>query len=113
MNMTNEERKRSRSTGSSGWLATLGGAALLVAVGFGVGLVAGTAYEEPALVADHLAGNTTEVALGPAEPEAAAGEDVAAAPPSAEPGLDAAPAAPTPLGAGALAERPEPQAEAA
>jgi DedD protein len=113
MNLTNEERKRSHSKVSNGWLATLGGAALLVAVGFGVGLVAGTAYEEPALVADHLSGNTTEVALGPVEPEGAAGEDVAAAPPSGEPGLDAepeTPPAPTPLGAGALEEAPEAQA---
>jgi DedD protein len=107
MNLTNEERHRSRSSRSSGWLATLAGAALLVAVGFGVGLVAGTAYEEPELVAQHVAGQTTDVALGPdAAPEAAAeGGDVAAAPPQPEVGtpeaaFEAPPAAP--LGAGAL-----------
>lgn len=109
MNLTNEERNRSRSSRSNGWLATLAGAGLLVAVGFGVGLVAGTAYEEPDLVAQHIAGQTTEVALGPdAAPPAAekpADGDVAAAPPAddfgaPEAALEAPPAAP--LGAGAL-----------
>jgi cell division septation protein DedD len=99
--MANDERKRSQSGGASGWLATLGGALLLVAVGFGVGLVAGTAYEEPALVADHLALRTTEVALGPIDGESGDFEefsgDVAAAPP-----LEAPEPAPTPLGTGSL-----------
>ena len=61
---------------------------MLVAVGFGVGLVAGTAYEEPELVAQHLAGQTTDVALGPVGGGLEAGGqldgDVAAAPPPAE-----------------------------
>jgi cell division septation protein DedD len=105
MNMTSDERKRSYSNRTNGWLATLAGAAVLVAVGFGVGLVAGTAYEEPELVAQHLAGQTTDVALGPVQgdfAESAAPEgDVAAAPPLAEPeAVLEAPAAP--LGAGAL-----------
>ncbi len=101
--MTTEERKRTQST-SSGWIATLGGGLLLVAVGFGVGLVAGTAYEEPELVAEHLVGRTTEVALEPAAPVGEAGvlpADVAAAPPPEEP---APLEAPPPLGAGALDE---------
>ena len=125
MNLTNEERKRPSASKRTGWLATLGGAALLVAVGFGVGLVAGTAYEEPELVADHVSGKTTEVVLGPigdGQPHetqgGASADDVAAAPPTgaaAEPD----PAAvvdqplPTPLGAGALEEVPEAQAVAA
>jgi DedD protein len=46
-----------------GWIATLAGALLLIVAGFGVGLVAGAAYEEPELVVDHLAGKTTEVPL--------------------------------------------------
>ena len=46
-----------------GWLATIGGALLLIVAGFGVGLVAGAASEEPALVVDHLAGKTTKVPL--------------------------------------------------
>lgn len=112
-----EERRRPQASRGSAWLATFVGALLLVAAGFGIGLVAGTAYEEPELVAEHLAGRTTEVALGgEAEPAAEAGAlsddvaaalaaDVAAAPPSV-PAL-AAPAGgddplPTPLGAGAL-----------
>jgi cell division septation protein DedD len=107
MHMTHEERKRPQARKSSGWLATLGGALLLVAVGFGVGLVAGTAYEEPELVAQHLAGRTSEVALGPIDEGTRFGgpdEDVAAAPPS-EPMAETE--APTPLGAGALDETRE------
>jgi len=46
-----------------GWIATLAGALLLIVAGFGVGLVAGAAYEEPALVVDHLSGKTTELPL--------------------------------------------------
>jgi DedD protein len=46
-----------------GWIATIAGAALLVVAGFGVGLLAGAAYEEPALVAQHLSGETTEIPL--------------------------------------------------
>jgi cell division septation protein DedD len=117
MNMTNDERKRSYSNRTNGWLATLAGAAVLVAVGFGVGLVAGTAYEEPELVAQHLAGQTTDVALGPVggdfEPAGSLDGDVAAAPPPlAEPEavLEAPPA---PLGAGALDETREESAAAA
>jgi len=60
--MSEQAAKRS----GPGWIATIAGALLLVVLGFGVGLVAGAAYEEPALVADHLAGNTTDVPLPPA-----------------------------------------------
>jgi cell division septation protein DedD len=116
MNLTNEERKRPNASKRTGWLATLGGAALLVAVGFGVGLVAGTAYEEPELVADHLSGKTTEVVLGPigdGQPheslDGASADDVAAAPPTAaeaepDPVAVVDQPLPTPLGAGALEE---------
>jgi DedD protein len=105
MNLTNEERNRPRSSRSNGWLATLAGAGLLVAVGFGVGLVAGTAYEEPELVAQHIAGQTTDVALGPdAAAEGSLDGDVAAAPPPAELAAPEATleAPPAPLGAGGL-----------
>ena len=54
--------KETRKAGP-GWIATIAGALLLIVVGFGVGLVAGAAYEEPRLVADHLTGKTTEVPL--------------------------------------------------
>ncbi len=76
-----------------GWFATLAGAALLVVAGFGVGLVAGTAFEEPELVMEHLAGNTTDVPLVEAADPGESGDryvatseptpaPVAAAPPS-------------------------------
>jgi len=58
--------EKEASRGGPGWIATIAGALLLIVVGFGVGLVAGAAYEEPALVADHLSGNTTDVPLPPA-----------------------------------------------
>ena len=45
------------------WIATLAGALLLIVAGFGIGLVAGAAYEEPSLVAEHLAGGATEVVV--------------------------------------------------
>lgn len=56
-------RSRERQDLAPGWLSTIAGAVLLVVVGFGVGLVAGAAWEEPELVMDHLAGRTTEVPL--------------------------------------------------
>jgi cell division septation protein DedD len=56
-------KQRQREQTGPGWLSTLGGAALLLAVGFGVGLLAGVAWEEPDLVMDHLAGRTTELPL--------------------------------------------------
>jgi cell division septation protein DedD len=96
--MIPEERRAPRSTGP-GWLATAGGALLLIALGFGVGIVAGTAYQEPELVVDHLAGRTTEVVLD-GETELAGGPDVAApAPEGAEP-------PPAALGSGGLDEVP-------
>src|SRR5215468_6455285 len=111
MNLSNDERKRTHSSRTNGWLATLGGAALLIAIGLGVGLVAGTAYEEPTLVADHLTGKTSEVPLAAVEDGAesgAKGADVSSAPPpSVPPAAAPAPAAPpvpapAPLGAGSL-----------
>ncbi len=60
-------RNRQREEAGPGWLATLGGAALLLVLGFGVGLLAGALSEEPELVMDHLAGRTTELPLA-AEP---------------------------------------------
>ena len=77
--MSAEERRAPRSNGP-GWLATAGGALLLIALGFGVGLVAGTAYQEPDLVADHLAGRTTEVVLEPSQPLAPEPDVAAPAP---------------------------------
>jgi cell division septation protein DedD len=56
-------KQRQREQTGPGWVSTLGGAALLLLVGFGVGLLAGVAWEEPDLVMDHLAGRTTELSL--------------------------------------------------
>ena len=56
-------RHRQREGVGPGWLSTLAGAALLLVLGFGVGLLAGAAWEEPELVMDHLAGRTTELPL--------------------------------------------------
>jgi cell division septation protein DedD len=117
--MSAEERRAPRVSGP-GWLATAGGALLLVALGFGVGIVAGTAYQEPDLVADHLAGRTTEVVLE-AEPVAAAPPDVAAAAPApldrelpalGQRALEQAPEAELPALAPAAAPRPAPAAAA-
>jgi cell division septation protein DedD len=46
---------------ASSWLATVGSLALLVLVGFGVGVVAGILWEDPRLVLAHLTGGTTEI----------------------------------------------------
>ena len=54
--------KETKKSGPS-WIATIAGALLLIVAGFGVGLLAGAAVEEPALVVDHLAGKTTELPL--------------------------------------------------
>jgi len=100
-----ERRVRERAAGP-GWLATAGGALFLIALGFSVGIVAGTAYEEPELVAEHLAGRTTEVVLE---------ESSLAAPSDAAPDVAApAPNEPlaAPLGEGALDEVPEATAAA-
>lgn len=78
--------RREASQAGLGWLATVGGAGILLALGFGVGLVAGSALEEPDLVAKHLAGEATELPLpqqapaAPARP-AAGPEPAPAAPP--------------------------------
>jgi cell division septation protein DedD len=54
--------KEAKKAGPS-WIATLAGALLLIVAGFGVGLLAGAASEEPTLVADLLTGKTTELPL--------------------------------------------------
>jgi cell division protein FtsN len=56
-------RHQKREGAGPGWLSTLAGAALLLVLGFGVGLLAGAAWEEPELVMDHLTGRTTELPL--------------------------------------------------
>lgn len=91
--MSEAERRRKRREGP-GWFATLGGAAVLVVLGFGVGLVAGAAWDEPDLVIDHFSGRTTAVPVtGPRTP------------PRAEP------IAPAPLGSNEVRPAPAPPAE--
>ena len=50
----------------SGWLASLLGAVVLIAGGFGLGLVAGLVSEEPELVVGHLVGRSDEATWLPA-----------------------------------------------
>ncbi len=52
--------RRSRA----GWLATLVGLSLLAIPGFGLGLLAGVAWEDPGLLMSYLAGGTEEVSWG-------------------------------------------------
>jgi len=51
--------------GEPGWFASLLGAAVLIAGGFALGLVAGVVSEEPELVVGHLAGRSDDVAWLP------------------------------------------------
>jgi len=83
-------RARNRA-GDSGWPAALGGALLLVALGFVLGMVAGFAMEAPGLLMDHLAGRSTEVPLAPAGPAAASAS--AAAESATGPGAASTPGA--------------------
>ena len=121
----NADRRRTSTTSGPGWLATAGGALLLVALGFGVGIVAGTAYQEPELVVDHLAGRSTDVVLEP-ERELREAPDVAAPAPAVAAALGegaleartalrrpAAASAPAPERRAAVAPAPVPAAETA
>jgi cell division septation protein DedD len=45
------------------WVWTLGLLALITVPGFGLGLVAGVAWEDPSLLGSHLLGGTTEVVV--------------------------------------------------
>lgn len=107
--MSAERPSRRRRERGPGWLATAAGALVLVVVGFALGLVAGAAFEEPELVARHLAGDTTEVPLAdaatPAGPAQGAGASDALA--------ASEPAPPRPLGAPRVPEEERPPAPAA
>ena len=98
--MSEKEAKKA----GPGWIATIAGALLLIVVGFGVGLVAGAAYEEPGLVADHLTGKTTEVPLpATAEPRVREAVRDAGEPEAAKPTAANAPAVSTAPPAGGFA----------
>lgn len=115
-----EERGRNRRRdGGPGWLTTLAGGALLVAVGFGLGIVAGVAYEQPGMVVGTVVGQGEEVPWSEDEAPAPA-ESVAELEPL---GVDAseleegpadeadAPDAREPAREVAAAPRPEPEPE--
>lgn len=77
--------------GEPGWFASLLGAAVLIAGGFALGLVAGVVSEEPELVVGHLAGRSEEVAWlpeGEGEFTPAEGEARAVAPEERAYGID-------------------------
>jgi cell division septation protein DedD len=104
--------RRARGAGL-GWLTTAGGAGLLLAFGFGIGLVGGSALEEPDLVAKHLAGEATELPLPAHAPPRAPSDAPAAAPPAeaARPEAPAPGEAPSDFDAGDGRERPAPAPE--
>ena len=96
-----------RRSSEPGWLATAGGALLLIVVGFAVGLLAGALFEEPDLVLEQLAGRgetvpVEEVELAPSiesPPAVSAGSAPSApfvetGPPTAGARPDAAPTRP-------------------
>ncbi len=58
MDVSRTSRKRAAG---QGWLTTLLGIFVLVAGGFGLGLIVGVISEEPELVVGHVAGRSTEV----------------------------------------------------
>ena len=100
-------RERAAPSAGIGWLVTIGGAALLLAFGFAIGLVAGSALEEPELVAKHLAGEATELPL----PEAPATKPAApaASPPPAPAAETKTPPAAAKPGAPAVAVAAAPE----
>ncbi|MBM4384689.1 MAG: SPOR domain-containing protein [Deltaproteobacteria bacterium] len=81
------------------WIATIGGALLLMVAGFGVGLLA-PAIWDASLVADHVSGKTTEVPLpekAPVREQVADAGDSERAPAASEPATPAV-SAPPPSG---------------
>jgi hypothetical protein len=106
--------RRSEEQRSSSWLATAGTLVLLVAVGFGVGIVAGILWEEPRLVLAHFTGGTTEITwtadsqgriVAPVQPEPEAVEPSQEGGPAVElPAVAAAPPGHVAIQVGAFAE---------
>ncbi|MDH5567288.1 MAG: SPOR domain-containing protein [Myxococcales bacterium] len=115
-------RRRAREGGGGG-VGTLVSLALLIVIGFSIGIVAGILWEEPRLVLAHLTGRTTEIAWTrdvpsvaapprteapvPATPRAAdrgQSPPVAAAPPVSAPPLAAPPLGSVAVQVGAFAD---------
>ena len=98
--MTEEdERGNRRGSGGPGLAATLLGGAVLVILGFGLGVVVGAARQEPGLVFRNLAGETQEVPAPEGSPEGAATPTVAEGAPGAPAPVAAAPPPPAPAAA--------------
>lgn len=99
---TTENKRHDRDGAGSSWLAALLGLAFLIVAGFGVGMLAGVAWEDPGLIFAYVTGETEEVAWE-VSPDAA--PDVAARAPEPEKLVDpqlrrnaaTAPAAPPPV----------------
>jgi len=102
--MARSSRKRRARSAAPGWIQTIVGALVLLVAGFGVGLVAGGALEEPELVAAHVAGETVEAPLPSDLPEADAESPLA----SALERVEAARERERPLGAAAEPAAPGP-----
>ena len=105
--MARSSRKRRARSAAPGWIQTIVGALVLLVAGFGVGLVAGGALEEPELVAAHVAGETVEAPLPSDLPGTGAESPLA----SALDRVEAARERERPLGAAAEPGAPEPVAE--
>jgi cell division septation protein DedD len=56
-----DDPHRSKRSAGQGWLSTMLGILVLVAAGFGLGLVVGVVSEEPELVVGHMAGRSDEI----------------------------------------------------
>jgi len=76
--MASVEVARNKRNAGQGWLSTVLGIGLLVAVGFALGLVFGVVSEEPELVVGHVAGRSEEIDWT-ADAAATADVDLAAA----------------------------------
>jgi cell division septation protein DedD len=95
--------RRAREGG--GLFATAAGAVLLLALGFGIGLVAGSALEEPDLVAKQLTGEAADVPL-PRDAASPAGAGAPRPEPHARDAREAGPGAPASAPAPALEPGP-------
>lgn len=93
--------RTSRAAGVSA-AKTLAGAALLVVVGFGIGLLVGAAvWEDPSLLAGHVAGRTEEVPLPPPVASEPPAQAEALSPPAEAESARASEASPRPSTAAA------------
>lgn len=66
-----DEEEEDEGRGGSGWIATLFGAALLLAAGFAVGVVVGAVREEPGMLLRYVTGRSADLPAPPARPAAA------------------------------------------